>query len=60
MATKIVTADKNGMILLKDFTEFLDMSKVKFYSLKINKDKAISIKFYDNEKKVIKTRSLDE
>ena len=52
--SKIIKVDKNGIVLLDDFTDLLDIHKVKFYKLKINKDKTITLKFYDSKNKLVK------
>lgn len=49
-----VTVGKNGFIPLDTFAEFIDVTKVKFYDLKVNKDKTLTVKFYDKNKKKLK------
>lgn len=51
---KNIYVDKEGFIDLNLFKEFVDVSKVKFYTLKTNKDKTLHLKFYDKNKKLIK------
>jgi hypothetical protein len=51
---KVIKVDKNGMVLINNFEELLDVSKVAFYSLRANKDKTLTLKFYDNKKKLVK------
>jgi hypothetical protein len=52
--SKTIRVDKDGMVLLKDFEDFLDIDKVKFYSLKVNKDKTLTLKFFDSKKKTVR------
>ena len=54
MVSKIITVDKDGIVLLSCFRDWLDISKVEFYNMKINKDKTITVKFYDKKKKLVK------
>ena len=50
---KIITVDKNGMLLLKEFNEFLDITQVEFYKFKVESNGEILLTFYDkNEEKV--------
>lgn len=51
---KTIKVDKNGMVLLNDFSKLLDIDKVKFYSLTVNKDRTLKLKFYDNKKKLVR------
>jgi hypothetical protein len=51
-----VTIGKNGFIPLDTFSEFIDVTKVKFYDLKVNKDKTLTVKFYDKNKKKLKLK----
>jgi hypothetical protein len=52
--SKIITVNKDGSVYLKDFEKFLDISEVKFYNLKYNKDNTITLKFYDSKKKLVR------
>ncbi len=52
--SKTIKVDYLGRLHLIDFKEFLDISKVVFYSFKQRKDKTLILKFYDKKKKVIK------
>jgi hypothetical protein len=54
MKTKTITVDKDGIICLYSFRDFIDTSKVEFYELKLNKDKTLTLKFYDKNKKLVK------
>lgn len=49
--SKTVTVGKDGFISLEIFNEFIDIKKVKYYDLKMNEDKTITVKFYDKDKK---------
>lgn len=40
--------------MLSAFRDLVNTAKVEFYTLKINKDKTLTIKFYDKGKKLIK------
>lgn len=51
---KTIKVDKDGFVVLSDFSEWLDISKVKFYKLKANKDKTLHLTFYDNKRKKMK------
>jgi hypothetical protein len=51
---KIIKVDKDGFVALDNFADVLDIGKVEFYSLKVNKDKTITVKFYDNKKKLVR------
>lgn len=54
MADKTINVDKDGFIFLSSFREWLDTSQVEFYSYKLNKDKTITLKFYNKKKKLVK------
>jgi hypothetical protein len=51
---KSIKVDKDGMVMLSAFYDWLDISKVKFYNVKFNKDGTITIKFYNSKKKLVK------
>jgi len=51
---KKVTVKPGGYLYLTDFADLVDVSKVVFYRFKENKDKTLTLKFYDKKKKVIK------
>lgn len=51
---KTVKVDYLGRLHLIDFKDFLDISKVVYYSFKQRKDRTLILKFYDKKKKVIK------
>jgi hypothetical protein len=48
-----ITISKEGFVSLKKFETLLDISRVKFYTLK-EKDGSIHLKFFDKNRKVIK------
>lgn len=50
----IITVGKGGLVPLETFASFLDVSKIGYYSLKANKNKTLTLKFYDKKKKLIK------
>ena len=52
--TKKVKVHKGGFVYLKDFEGLIDTDKVHSYTIKVNKDKTLTIKFYDDKKKVVK------
>ncbi len=51
---KTIFVDRDGFIPLDVFYDLLDTSKVSSYSLKVNKDKTLAIKFYDSKKKLVR------
>ena len=50
----IITIQKDGMIPLSTFEKYLDISQIAWYTLKVNKDKTLTLKFYNKSKKLIK------
>ena len=52
--TKTVKVDNNGVVLLSAFSEWVDVKRVKFYSLRVNKDKSLTLKFFDRNRKQLK------
>ncbi len=50
----IVKCDRYGRIALSHFLELIDIRKIKKYSIRQNKDKTITIKFYDKQDKLVK------
>lgn len=59
---KTITVGKDGVILLKEFKEFIDIKKVKYYEFKKRRNsKILVLKFYDKNKKLLKpnTKSAD-
>ena len=51
---KIIKVDKDGAVLLNDFSDVIDTAKVTYYSLKKNKDGTLGLKFYNKKKKLVK------
>ena len=52
--SKIIDVGSDGLVSLGEFSEFLDIGNIEFYSIKVKKDKSLVIKFYDKKGKVIK------
>ena len=52
---KIIKVRRGGFVSLKEFSDFFDISKIVTYTIKVNKDKSVSIKFYDSEKKLVRS-----
>lgn len=50
----IIKVQEDGFVNLDEFKNLLDISLVVYYKLTIKKDKTISLKFYDKNKKLIK------
>lgn len=57
---KSIVVPKDGYLSLEEFKDLIDIVKVKHYSIKVNKDKMLTIKFYDKKKKLIRPNKLDE
>ena len=53
---KTVTVDERGEIPLAAFEDFVDIDKVKYYSLELREDKSIIVTLYNKNKKKIKLR----
>ena len=51
-----IKVGKDGFIKLSEFKTLIPVSKVKYYSIKENKNKTLSLKFYDRNKKLIKSK----
>ena len=51
---KFIKADKGGLLLLKDFEDIVDTTKVQYYEWTLNKNKSLTLKFYDSKRKLIK------
>lgn len=51
---KIIKVDRDGGVALNYFVDLLDVDRVKFYNVKLNKDKTLTVKFYDKNKKLVK------
>jgi len=49
-----VKVDKNGKILLSAFSGWVDVKKVKSYTLTLNKGNTIVLKFYDKDRKIVR------
>jgi hypothetical protein len=54
MANKIIVVDDGGFVDIDQFKEYLDVEKIYYYVVKLNKDKTITLKFYDKKKKLVK------
>lgn len=54
---KNIKVTEDGFLLLQDFAEFLDLSKVAYYSMSRYEMGALKIKFYDKKKKLIKPKA---
>jgi hypothetical protein len=52
--SKIIKVDEYGRVPLENFSDLVDIDKVEYYSIKIKKDKSLSLKFYDKKKRVVK------
>jgi hypothetical protein len=55
---KVKLNSKTGehYIDLKDLSDLVDVKKVKFYEMKIKKDKSVRLKLFDSNKKLIKLK----
>jgi len=51
---KIVKVDRDGGIAMNHFVGWINVDRVKFYSVKSNKDKTLTVKFYDKNRKLVK------
>lgn len=51
---KTIVLDSEGRIMLKQFEGLIDISSVAYYSIKKNKDKSLTLKFYDKKRKLVK------
>lgn len=54
-----IKVSKSGHVSLDTFKDFLDISKVIYYSLK-HKDGNLTLKFYDKNKKLVKPYKENE
>jgi hypothetical protein len=45
---------RDGYIDLYVLKDQINISKIAYYNLKVNKDKTLTIKFYDDNKKLVK------
>lgn len=52
--SKTVTVSMDGFLYLNEFSNFINIDRVVFYNLKVGKNKALKIKFYDKNKKIIR------
>lgn len=52
----IIKLDNQGRLKLDEFKNFLDVTKVVYYKLETLKDKTLSLKFYDKNKRLIKPK----
>jgi predicted RNA-binding protein with RPS1 domain len=51
---KIVHLDEHGRLNLDDIRDLVDLKDAVYYRVKANKDKTITIKFYNKKRKLIK------
>jgi len=51
-----IKVPSTGKVLLSKFKNLIDISKVVYYSLDINEDKTLTLKFFDKNKKLIKPK----
>ena len=49
-----IKVHKGGFVHIDDFRDILDINKISYYTLRVNKDKTLSLKFYDKREKLIK------
>ena len=54
MAVKNINVNKDGLVYLSDFKDWIDIDRVEYYKFKFKKDKTIEVKFYDKKKKLIR------
>lgn len=54
MKKEVIKIDSWGRIPLYSFRDWVDIYKVEYYSIKINKDKTLTVKFYDKKRKKLK------
>lgn len=52
--SKTVSTDERGFIRLDAFSGWINTGKVKYYSMDINEDRTVTVKFYDKNKKLVK------
>lgn len=52
--SKTIKVEKGGYIYVDAFSDWFDVSLVKYYSLKKRKNGSLVLKFYDKKKKVLK------
>jgi hypothetical protein len=52
--SKTIKVDEFGHVFLWDLRDLLDVRKIVYYSLKVNKNKTLSLKFYDKKKKLVR------
>lgn len=51
---KKIVVSMGGFIRIEDFSDLVDTNRVVYYKLKVDKDKTLTIKFYDCQKKLVK------
>jgi hypothetical protein len=49
-----MTVRNDGFLFIEDFSNFIDIERVVYYSIKANKNKTLKIRFYDKDEKLIK------
>lgn len=57
MNSKIANVDKDGLIDMEVFADFVDITKVKYYRFKDLKNGTLELKFYDAKRKLIKMKA---
>ena len=52
--SKIIKLDSKGRFPLTELEGLIDIAKIESYSLKLNKDKTLTLKFYDKKRKLVR------
>jgi hypothetical protein len=55
----LIHVGEDGFVSLNHFTDCIDIKKVKYYSVKLNSNQTLTLKFYDKNKKFIKASLPD-
>lgn len=50
----VITLDINGCVPISAFNQIVDVQKVAHYSLKMNKNGTLTLKFYDSNGKLVR------
>ncbi len=51
---KMIKVLRGGFVPLKEFSDVVDIDKITTYSLKVNKDNSITLKFFDLQDKSVR------
>jgi hypothetical protein len=51
---KRIVVSMGGFIRIEDFSDLVDTNRVVYYKIKVNKDKTLTVRFYDDKKKLVK------